>query len=62
VVQNRTHKALRTNMARLWPPVTFELIINLESAKALSLTISESFLLRADEVIAMPLSQYRWSD
>jgi len=31
-----------------------ELIINLKSAKAL--TISESFLLRPDEVIAMPLS------
>jgi hypothetical protein len=41
-------------MAWLWPPVTFELIINLKSAKVL--TISESFLLRADEVIAMPLS------
>ena len=44
-------------MACLWPPPTFELIINLESAKARSLTISESFLFRADEVIAMPLSQ-----
>jgi hypothetical protein len=34
-------------------PVTFELIIliNLKSAKALSLTISEPFPLRADEVI-----------
>ena len=45
-------------MACLWPPVTVELIINLKAAKALSLTISESFLLRADEVIAMPLSQF----
>ena len=45
-------------MACLGPPVTVELIINLKSAKALSLTISEgSFLMRADEVIAMPLSQ-----
>jgi len=34
-----------------WPPVTFELIINLKSAKMLSLTISESFLLRTDEMI-----------
>ena len=44
-------------MVCLWPPVTFELIINVKSAKALILTISESFFLRADEVIAMPLSQ-----
>ena len=44
-------------MACLWPPVTFELIIKLKSAKALSLSISESFLLRASEGIAIPLSQ-----
>lgn len=32
-------------------PVKFDLIVNLKTAKALGLTISESFLLRADEVI-----------
>jgi len=45
------HKILQGTDLPVEQPVKFELAVNLKTAKALGLTIPESFLLRTDEVI-----------
>jgi len=47
----RTGDNRRGAVVGLEDPIKFELIINLKIARALSLTIPESFLLRANQVI-----------
>jgi len=44
-------KGTRTTELPVMPPTKFELVVNLKTAKAIGFAISESFLLRADEIM-----------
>ena len=47
----RCDKAAEAAKLPVFPPMRFEPVINVRTAKALALTIPQALLLRADEVI-----------
>jgi putative tryptophan/tyrosine transport system substrate-binding protein len=51
VYAGRILKGAKTTDLPVMQPTKFEMVVNLKTAKALGLVVSESFLLRADQII-----------